>query len=164
LSCDYYDVLEKIVSTVNFPVIFTKKPLPLERSYNPSGEVKEYSVGDLYQTSYATVMTSLREGFGYPFLECWFAEKVVIGRRIKNVVDDFKEDGLSFEWLYNNFLVSEKDVINAKDEKSFKRAKMVLDIFKDDGLKEQISASKSLRKILRLPKRFMDRQKTQSVF
>ncbi|MEA2092436.1 MAG: hypothetical protein U9P61_00425, partial [Patescibacteria group bacterium] len=34
LSCGYYKILEKIISAVNFPVIFTKKPLPLERSYN----------------------------------------------------------------------------------------------------------------------------------
>lgn len=138
LSCDYYEVLEKIVSVANFPAIFTKKPLPLERSYHSSGEVKEYSVGDLYQTSYATVMTSLREGFGYPFLECWFAEKIVIGRRIKNVVEDFEKNGLSFDWLYNDFLISEEDVINAEDEKSFKRAKMVLNIFKDDELKKRV--------------------------
>ena len=138
LSRGYYEELEKIVSAADFPIIFTKEPLPLERSHNPSGEVKEYSVGDLYQASYATVMTSLREGFGYPFLECWFAEKIVIGRRIKDVISDFEKNGLSFEWLYNDFLLSNGDVVNAEDEKSFKRAKKVLEIFKDKKLKERI--------------------------
>ncbi|MBU4082654.1 glycosyltransferase family 4 protein [Patescibacteria group bacterium] len=138
LSQGYYDVLEKIVLVAGFPIIFTKKPLPLKRRYSASGAVEEYSVGDLYQASFATVMTSLREGFGYPFLECWFAGKIVIGRRIQNVVDDFEKSGLSFEWLYDNFLLNNRDVVNAEDEKSFKRAKRVLEIFRDKELKERI--------------------------
>ncbi|MEA2113560.1 MAG: hypothetical protein U9P63_02795 [Patescibacteria group bacterium] len=138
LSRGYYKVLEQIIITAGFPVIFTKKPLPLERSYGADREIKEYSIGDLYQASCAIVMTSLREGFGYPFLECWFAEKIVIGRRIKNVIGDFEKDGLSFDWLYDNFLVGEGDVINSEDEKNFKRAKKVLDIFKNDRLKKQV--------------------------
>ena len=138
LSRDYYKELEKIVSVADFSVIFTKKPLPLERRYNSSGAVEEYSVGDLYQASYATVMTSLREGFGYPFLECWFAEKIVIGRRIEDVISDFEKNGLSFEWLYDNFLVSNSDVINVEDEKNFKRAKRVFEVFKNGKLKGQV--------------------------
>ncbi|MBU2579854.1 glycosyltransferase [Patescibacteria group bacterium] len=138
LSQGYYDVLEKIVLVAGFPIIFTKKPLPLKRRYSASGAVEEYSVGDLYQASFATVMTSLREGFGYPFLECWFAGKIVVGRRIQNIVDDFEKSGLSFEWLYDNFLLNNRDVVNAEDEKSFKRAKRVLEIFRDKELKERI--------------------------
>ena len=110
--------------------------MPLKRKYSQSGKVEEYSIGDLYQASDAIIMTSLREGFGYPFLECWFAKKNVIGRRIQNVIKDFEKSGLSFEWLYNDFLLD--DSIDIKDEKSFKRAKRVLNIFKDEKLTARI--------------------------
>lgn len=138
LSRDYYEVLKKIIEKVDFPVVFAKGALPLNRKYGADGGIEEYGIGDLYRASCATIMTSLREGFGYPFLECWFAEKIVIGRRIENVIEDFEKDGLSFKWLYDNFLVSEEDIINAEDEKSFERAKKVLNVLKDDKLKEQI--------------------------
>jgi len=142
LSEGYYQVLKKIRELAGFPVIFNRNshsdPFPLKREYNKEGKIERFSIADIYQVSETIIMTSLREGFGYPFLECWFAKKSVIGRRIQNVIKDFEKSGLSFEWLYRDFLLNNSDPINIEDEKSFKRAKRVLDIFKDEKLKARI--------------------------
>ncbi len=142
LSEGYYQILKKIRKLAGFPVIFNRNshsdPFPLRRKHNKEGKIERFSISDIYQISEAIIMTSLREGFGYPFLECWFTKKIIIGRRIQNVIKDFEKSGLSFEWLYKDFLLDNDDSINIEDEKNFKRAKRVLDIFKDEKLKKQI--------------------------
>lgn len=103
LSKNYYKILQALASTADFPIIFTKQALPLERQYDKRGKIKKFSIGDLYQVSQAILMTSLKEGFGYPYLECWLAKKIVLGRRLDEVIRDFEKNGLKFWWLYSRF-------------------------------------------------------------
>jgi len=134
LSKLYHKQLKELVDLANFPVIFTKKPYPLEREYGKRGKIDEFSIGDVYQASEAILMTSLREGFGYPFLESWFANKVVIGRRIENVINDFEKSGLDFRWLYRGFPIRAE----AGNQEGIQRVKNFLRIFEDNILEKQV--------------------------
>lgn len=134
LSKLYYRQLKELAVLADFPVIFTKKPYPLEREYDKKDKISQFSIGDIYQISEAILMTSLREGFGYPFLESWFADKIVIGRRIENVISDFEKSGLDFHWLYNGFPTRAE----ASNQEGVQRVKSFLRIFEDSGLEKQI--------------------------
>jgi glycosyltransferase involved in cell wall biosynthesis len=50
----------------------------------------------------AVVTTSVKEGFGFSFLEPWTAGLAVAGRRIGYVCGDFEEAGLRFEPFYDS--------------------------------------------------------------
>jgi len=136
----YYQNLKKFKAEESFPIIFTKKTLPLEREYDKKGKIKKFSIGDLYQLARAIVMTSQREGFGYPFIECWFSKKIVIGRRIEEVIKDFEKSGLKFWWLYRKFSLAgvekQAEILQNKEEEkkiieaNLKVAKKVYEISK----------------------------------
>jgi glycosyltransferase involved in cell wall biosynthesis len=142
LSEGYYQVLKEVAELANFPVIFNRNshldPFPLKREYDSSGRIERFSIADIYQVAEAIVMTSLREGFGYPFLECWFTQKMVIGRRIEQVISDFKKNGLDFNWLYDSFLLEENNSNSLKDEQSFERAKKVIRILENKQIEKQV--------------------------
>jgi glycosyltransferase involved in cell wall biosynthesis len=48
------------------------------------------------------ITTSVKEGFGFSFLEPWTAGRAVIGRRIDYVCKDFEEAGVRFDSLYSS--------------------------------------------------------------
>lgn len=62
---------------------------------------------ELYRQARAVVSTSVKEGFGLSFLEPLSRGKVVLGRRLSAVVDDFEESGLRFPGLYQHITVPE---------------------------------------------------------
>ncbi len=51
------------------------------------------------------ISTSIREGFGFTFLEPWTAFKGLIGRRIAHVVEDFERQGIEFPDLFDHFFI-----------------------------------------------------------
>lgn len=51
------------------------------------------------------ISTSIREGFGFTFLEPWTAGRGLIGRRIPTVVEDFQRQGIEFPDLYNHLCI-----------------------------------------------------------
>jgi len=142
LSEGYYQVLKKIKELAGFKVIFCRNshldPFPLKRRHNPDGTIKRFSIADIFQISDAVIMTSLREGFGYPYLECWFTGKVVLGRRIEQVVGDFEKSGLNFDWLYKKFLLDPENSDSLEDEESFAGAKKVVEILKSKESVKQV--------------------------
>jgi glycosyltransferase involved in cell wall biosynthesis len=48
------------------------------------------------------ITTSVKEGFGFSYLEPWTANRAVIGRRIDYVCWDFEEAGVRFDSLYGS--------------------------------------------------------------
>jgi glycosyltransferase involved in cell wall biosynthesis len=54
----------------------------------------------LFGSSLAVITTSVKEGFGFSFLEPWTAGREVIGRRINYVCKDFEDEGIRFKALY----------------------------------------------------------------
>jgi len=59
-----------------------------------------HSLGDLVARSALMITTSVREGFGFSFLEPWTADRAVVGRRIEAVAPDFEAAGVDLSSLY----------------------------------------------------------------
>ena len=55
--------------------------------------------------STGAVTTSVKEGFGFSFLEPWTAGRAVVGRRIDAVCKDFEKEGLRLPQLYSSLAV-----------------------------------------------------------
>ena len=139
-GAEYYQRLKKLTEKLDFPVIFTKGLLPTEREYDYTGRIKQFSIGDLYKSSQAIITTSQKEGFGYPFLECWLARKIVVGRWLRDVISDFEQSGLNFNWLYHRFFVDEQktDLAEIENGKNFKRIEKVKNIFNNKKTLEKL--------------------------
>jgi glycosyltransferase involved in cell wall biosynthesis len=54
------------------------------------------SFADVFGSALAVLNTSVKEGFGFSFLEPWTADRAVLGRRIDYVCRDFEEAGVKF--------------------------------------------------------------------
>ncbi|MDR1947821.1 MAG: glycosyltransferase family 1 protein [Spirochaetaceae bacterium] len=53
-------------------------------------------IGELFGGAWGIITTSVKEGFGFSFLEPWTAGRGVIGRRIDYVCRDFEREGIRF--------------------------------------------------------------------
>ena len=62
---------------------------------------QRHSFADLLGSSFTALTTSVKEGFGFSFLEPWTAGLAVTGRRIGYVCRDFEQAGVSFEGFYD---------------------------------------------------------------
>ncbi|MEM1441738.1 MAG: glycosyltransferase family 4 protein [Verrucomicrobiota bacterium] len=71
--------------------------LPVQLGIADSGE---YDFLDLIGWSDFIITTSIGEGFGLAFLEPWTAGKSVVGRDLPEITQDFSENGLQLEQLY----------------------------------------------------------------
>jgi len=58
------------------------------------------SLAELYDASFCAVTTSVKEGFGYTYLDPLVRGLPVAGREIPHIVADFAEKGLLFDNLY----------------------------------------------------------------
>ena len=58
------------------------------------------SFADVMGRAKAVITTSVKEGFGFSFLEPWTADLAVIGRRIDYVCRDFEKAGVCMDKLY----------------------------------------------------------------
>jgi glycosyltransferase involved in cell wall biosynthesis len=56
---------------------------------------------EVLSTAFAVITTSVKEGFGFSFLEPWTANLAVTGRRIGYVCADFEKAGVSFPYSYD---------------------------------------------------------------
>jgi glycosyltransferase involved in cell wall biosynthesis len=57
---------------------------------------------ELFGSAFCALSTSVKEGFGFSFLEPWTADRALFGRRIDCVCGDFEEAGLRFDTLYRS--------------------------------------------------------------
>lgn len=62
----------------------------------------ENSLSELLGSSVCVLTTSVKEGFGFSFLEPWTAGREVIGRRVEYVCRDFESAGVQFDSLYTS--------------------------------------------------------------
>jgi glycosyltransferase involved in cell wall biosynthesis len=60
-----------------------------------------HSLEELLGSAVCVLTTSVKEGFGFSFLEPWTAGLSLIGRRIDYVCRDFEAAGVRFDALYN---------------------------------------------------------------
>ncbi|MDR1177977.1 MAG: glycosyltransferase family 1 protein [Spirochaetaceae bacterium] len=70
--------------------------LPVEFDAGVNG-----SFSALVSRSLSVITTSVKEGFGFSFLEPWTAFRSVMGRRLDYVCRDFETAGVSFNSLYD---------------------------------------------------------------
>lgn len=103
-----------------------------------------FTIADLYSLSDLVISTSVKEGFGFAFIEPWITGTPVIGRKISSVTKDFEFNGIDLSHLYNNDVfninkVSSERIINIRkilsDERQFNELAKVL------NLKERIEKS-----------------------
>ncbi|MDR2552540.1 MAG: glycosyltransferase [Treponema sp.] len=59
------------------------------------------SFADTLGTARAVISTSIKEGFGFSFLEPWTAGLAAAGRRLDYVCRDFEAAGIHFDFSYN---------------------------------------------------------------
>jgi hypothetical protein len=72
-----------------------------------------HSLGELVAQSALMLTTSIREGFGFSFLEPWTAGRAVAGRRLDTVASDFARIGVELSSLYGGIAVP-VDMINGR--------------------------------------------------
>jgi len=60
----------------------------------------DHNLDELLGSSVCAISTSIKEGFGFSFLEPWTAGLDIYGRRIDYVCRDFENAGVKFESLY----------------------------------------------------------------
>ena len=53
----------------------------------------------------AIVTTSVAEGFGLTFLEPWLADRVVVGRKLPEITDEFEQAGIDLSDLYDRLWI-----------------------------------------------------------
>jgi hypothetical protein len=72
-----------------------------------------HSLGELVAQSALMLTTSIREGFGFSFLEPWTAGRAVVGRRLDTAAADFTRMGVELSSLYGGIAVP-VDMINGR--------------------------------------------------
>jgi glycosyltransferase involved in cell wall biosynthesis len=65
----------------------------------------EHDLEELLGTAICALSTSIKEGFGFSFLEPWTAGRSLIGRRIDYVCKDFENAGLVYDSLYSEIKI-----------------------------------------------------------
>jgi hypothetical protein len=66
---------------------------------------KDHALEELLGTAVCALSTSIKEGFGFSFLEPWTAGRSLIGRRIDYVCKDFENAGVSYDSLYSEIRI-----------------------------------------------------------
>ena len=61
--------------------------------------------GHLVSSSKFLVTTSISEGFGFSFLEPWTAGKMLWGRNLAGITDDFESNGIRLHHLYSRLCI-----------------------------------------------------------
>ncbi|MDR1099662.1 MAG: glycosyltransferase family 1 protein [Treponema sp.] len=66
---------------------------------------KDFSLEYLLGSAVCALSTSIKEGFGFSFLEPWTAGRGLVGRRIDYVCKDFESAGVNFDSLYSEIKI-----------------------------------------------------------
>ncbi len=59
----------------------------------------------MLESAWATVTTSLAEGFGLAFLEPWLVQRPVLGRKLPEITNEFETAGIDLSLLYHRLLL-----------------------------------------------------------
>ena len=65
---------------------------------------KGFTTGEMFAISDLAITTSVREGFGFAYVEPWISETPLIGRKIPEITADFESNGIDLRHLYDNSL------------------------------------------------------------
>jgi glycosyltransferase involved in cell wall biosynthesis len=82
----------------------------------------DHSLPEMYGSALSVISTSVKEGFGFSFLEPWTAGRGLMGRRIDYVCRDFEEAGLRFDSLYSGIDIPLVYISTGKLKKEMEQA------------------------------------------
>jgi len=99
-------------------------------------KVQKFGLVDAFGFSEAVLTTSIIEGFGFCFHEGWLAGKVVVGRKLHYVCDDFERNGLKLGHMYKRLWVKLGWVKSAKKRLFRAYAKEANALRKKQGIKQ----------------------------
>jgi len=93
---DYKDSLKTLAEEFNIPC-----------SLGEAGEFigfdgEGFTTAEMFAISDLAITTSVREGFGFAYVEPWISETPLIGRKIPEVTLDFERNGVNLSHLYGN--------------------------------------------------------------
>jgi hypothetical protein len=97
---DYKKELEILADKYQIPCSFGKAS-----KYISFDKKDEFTIADFYSTSDLVISTSVREGFGFVFVEPWLAGTPIIGRAISSVIEDFQTNRIDLSYFYGNNLL-----------------------------------------------------------
>lgn len=92
----------------------------------------EFTISELYAISDIVISTSVREGFGFVFLEPWISGTPLIGRKIPNITQDFENSGINLSHMYDNSVFF-------NSESYFHRIGRIREIISDDKKLSELS-------------------------
>ena len=110
---------------------------------------KNFNIGDLYHASELALTTAVKEGFGYAYVEPFISGTPLIGRRIREVCEDFELNGMNFKNnLYDNSIL--------KSGKNWElRLKRLNSILKDPFAMKQQSKKLDLPAMIEYSKKYL---------
>ncbi len=111
-----------------------------------------YTIADLYSVSDLVISTSIKEGFGFAFIEPWLAGIPLIGRKIPEVTKDFEDNGIDLSHLYDNNIIH-----NSED--SSERMKNVKRILSNPEEFEQLSKKLDISNRIKRAKLVVDKNR-----
>ena len=103
-------------------------------------KTKGFTIAELFSISDLAVSTSVREGFGFAFIEPWISGTPLIGRKIQSVTEDFENSGMILDSLYDN------DPLPVR-ENFEERIKLIEKILSNPELLEKISKQVNLHEL-----------------
>ena len=139
---DYMEELEHLAKEYDIPCSIGRAS-----KYISFSKEDKFTIVDLYSISDLVISTSVREGFGFTFIEPWIAGIPVIGRKISSVTEDFEINGINLNHLYgNNVLHNDKDPKERlkKVKKILSNPEKLKEFSKRLDLKNRISQSQSV--------------------
>ncbi|HKJ31365.1 MAG TPA: glycosyltransferase family 4 protein [Balneolales bacterium] len=108
-----YDRWVAFSETLSLPVSFE------------AGKKSPLSFPQLLSAADLIMTTSIAEGFGLAFLEPWLAETPLYGRNLPDITDDFTNDDIQLNTLYNRFNIPlkwiDQDVLENKIRNSLRK-------------------------------------------
>jgi len=143
---EYMEQLKELAKKHNVPCSFG------EASKDIGFEKEDYNIADLYMISDLVISTSVREGFGFTFIEPWLVGALVIGRRIPEINSDFEKNGIDLRFFYDNALLD-------CNENPEERIKKISSILSDPEKLKQISERLNLQDRIDKAKSVIDSNK-----
>ena len=96
---------------------------------------------DVLKRAICTITTSIKEGFGYCFLEPWTCRKMLFGRVLPDICSDFEKNNIDLSHLYSRIDVPleffDLEMFVTKWKRCYKERLARYSLLADDGLVEE---------------------------
>jgi len=118
------DAIKKYIRKNRLPVVIGFG-YELVSPTNVRSDPIPFNMVDVFSISDYIITTSKIEGFGMTFIEAWLQDRVVVGRKIDFLYQDFTQSGMDLRHLYDKLLVDGKDFKDYDYEKQLDMLKTI---------------------------------------